>query len=122
MIDKIKFEIELIFGDVLIELVLSDLEFGDGVEVILGVIVDVYYVGVDFEIGEEFDLSWSCGELIQFLLNGFICGWQEGIFGMRVGGWCQFICLLVYVYGFVGGGYWLFGCMFVFVIDLLVVC
>lgn len=121
MTDKTKPEIEPTLGDAPTELVSSDLELGDGAEATPGATVDVHYVGVDFETGEEFDSSWSRGESIQFPLNGLIRGWQEGIPGMRVGGRRQLICPPVYAYGPAGGGHRLSGRTLVFVIDLLAV-
>lgn len=121
MIDCIKFEFDVFSGFVFEEFVICDIIEGDGVEVKFGDIVIVYYVGVEFDFGEEFDLLWGCGEMIQFLLCGLIQGWQDGIFGMKVGGCCEFIILLYFVYGFVGGGYFFFGKMLIFIIDLVVV-
>ena len=48
-------------GDAPTELVIIDLEVGDGAEATPGATVDVHYVGVDFETGEEFDASWGRG-------------------------------------------------------------
>ena len=42
-------------GDAPTELVITDLVVGDGAEATPGATVDVHYVGVDFETGEEFD-------------------------------------------------------------------
>ena len=79
-------EIEFQEGPAPTELVVVDLVEGDGVEAVPGATVDVHYVGVDFESGEEFDSSWNRGESIQFPLRGLIQGWQDGIPGMKVGG------------------------------------
>ena len=117
--DKTKPEIEFIEGDAPIELVITDLEVGDGAEATPGATVDVHYVGVDFETGEEFDSSWGRGESIQFPLSGLIRGWQEGIPGMKVGGRRQLVTPPLYAYGPVGGGHRLSGRTLVFVIDLL---
>jgi peptidylprolyl isomerase len=119
MTDKTKPEIEFIEGDAPTELVITDVEVGDGTEATPGATVDVHYVGVDFETGEEFDSSWGRGESIQFPLNGLIRGWQEGIPGMKVGGRRQLVTPPVYAYGPVGGGHRLSGRTLVFVIDLL---
>jgi len=48
--------------------------------------VQVHYLGVEYDTGEEFDSSWNRGEAISFPLRGLIQGWQDGIPGMRVGG------------------------------------
>ncbi len=119
MTDKTKPEIEPTLGDAPTELVITDVEIGDGAEATPGATVDVHYVGVDFETGEEFDSSWSRGESIQFPLNGLIRGWQEGIPGMKVGGRRQLVTPPVYAYGPAGGGHRLSGRTLVFVIDLL---
>ncbi len=54
------------------DLVIKDLVVGEGAEAVPGGTVDVHYVGVEFESGEEFDSSWSRGESIQFPLRGLI--------------------------------------------------
>jgi peptidylprolyl isomerase len=119
MTDLTKPEIEPIMGDAPTELVITDLVIGDGAEAAPGSTVDVHYVGVDFETGEEFDSSWSRGESIRFPLNGLVRGWQEGIPGMKVGGRRQLVCPPAWAYGPAGGGHRLSGRTLVFVIDLL---
>ena len=119
MSDKTKPEIDFIEGEAPTELVITDLEVGDGDEATPGATVDVHYLGVDFETGEEFDSSWGRGESIQFPLNGLIRGWQEGIPGMKVGGRRQLIAPPHLAYGPAGGGHRLSGRTLVFVIDLL---
>jgi len=119
MSDKTKPEIEFIEGPAPTELVVTDLEVGDGAEARPGDTVEVHYVGVDFETGEEFDSSWGRGESISFPLAGLIRGWQEGIPGMRVGGRRQLVCPPALAYGPAGGGHRLSGRTLVFVIDLL---
>lgn len=121
MTDKTKPEIDFIPGPAPTELVVVDLETGDGPEAVPGGTVDVHYLGVDFESGEEFDSSWSRGESIAFPLNGLIRGWQEGIPGMRVGGRRQLVCPPDYAYGPAGAGHQLSGRTLVFVIDLLAI-
>ncbi len=119
MTDKTKPEIDFIEGPAPAELVVTDLEVGDGAEAAPGATVDVHYVGVDFETGEQFDASWDRGSSIQFPLQGLIKGWQEGIPGMRVGGRRQLVCPPELAYGPAGGGHRLSGRTLVFVIDLL---
>jgi peptidylprolyl isomerase len=119
MTDKTKPEIEPTLGDAPTDLVISDLEVGDGAEATPGATVDVHYVGVDFETGEQFDASWDRGASISFPLNGLVRGWQEGIPGMKVGGRRQLICPPEWAYGPAGGGHRLSGRTLVFVIDLL---
>lgn len=119
MTELSKPEIEPTMGDAPTDLVITDLVVGDGAEATPGATVDVHYVGVDFETGEQFDASWDRGQSIQFPLNGLIKGWQDGIPGMKVGGRRQLICPPVYAYGPAGGGHRLSGRTLVFVIDLL---
>ncbi|MGN6273369.1 MAG: FKBP-type peptidyl-prolyl cis-trans isomerase [Protaetiibacter sp.] len=119
MTDKTKPEIDFIEGPAPTELVITDLEVGDGAEATPGATVDVHYVGVDFETGEQFDASWDRGSSIQFPLSGLIKGWQDGIPGMKVGGRRQLVCPPQYAYGPAGSGHRLGGRTLVFVIDLL---
>src|SRR5699024_10496547 len=79
-------QIEAQTGPVPDDLVIKDLIVGEGAEAQPGGVVEVHYVGVDFETGEEFDSSWDRGQTNQFPLTGLIAGWQEGIPGMKVGG------------------------------------
>lgn len=119
MADITKPEIDFIEGPAPTELVITDLVVGDGPEATPGARVDVHYVGVDFETGEQFDASWDRGESIEFPLAGLVRGWQEGIPGMKVGGRRQLVCPPEWAYGPAGGGHRLSGRTLVFVIDLL---
>ncbi len=101
------------------ELAITDLVVGAGAEAIAGAVVDVHYVGVEYDTGEEFDSSWDRGESISFPLRGLIQGWQDGIPGMRVGGRRQLIIPPEQAYGPAGGGHRLSGKTLIFVIDLL---
>ena len=92
MTDKTKPEIDFIEGPAPQELVITDLVVGDGAEAAPGSTVDVHYVGVEFETGDEFDASWNRGSSINFPLGSLIAGWQQGIPGMRVGGRRQIVC------------------------------
>jgi peptidylprolyl isomerase len=112
-------EIEFIEGPAPDELVITDLIVGDGAEAVAGGQVDVHYVGVDFETGEQFDASWDRGASISFPLSGLIAGWQEGIPGMRVGGRRQLVIPPELAYGPAGAGHRLSGRTLVFIIDLL---
>jgi peptidylprolyl isomerase len=100
-------------------LTIKDDVIGEGEAATAGAVVNVHYLGVDYESGEEFDSSWSRNESIEFPLNRLIRGWQEGIPGMKVGGRRTLICPPEYAYGPVGGGHRLSGRTLVFVIDLL---
>ena len=117
--NKTKPEIDFYEGPEPTELVIIDLEEGTGDVATAGSTVDVHYLGVDFETGEEFDSSWNRGQSIEFPLNGLVRGWQEGIPGMKVGGRRQLVCPPEWAYGPVGGGHRLSGRTLVFVIDLL---
>jgi peptidylprolyl isomerase len=101
------------------DLQINDLVVGQGPEATPGATVDVHYVGVEFESGEEFDASYNRGQSIEFPLQGLIQGWQDGIPGMRVGGRRQLIVPPHQAYGPAGGGHRLSGKTLVFVIDLL---
>jgi peptidylprolyl isomerase len=112
-------EIDFIEGPAPTELVITDLVVGDGAEAVAGGKVEVHYVGVEFDSGEQFDSSWDRGQSITFPLNGLIAGWQEGIPGMRVGGRRQLVIPPAMAYGEAGAGHRLSGQTLVFVIDLL---
>ncbi len=101
------------------ELAIKDLVVGEGAEATAGAVVDVHYVGVEYDTGEEFDSSWDRGESISFPLRGLIQGWQDGIPGMRVGGRRQLIIPPEQAYGPAGGGHRLSSKTLIFVIDLL---
>jgi peptidylprolyl isomerase len=118
-IGKTKPEIEFYDGPAPVDLVTTDIQVGDGAEATAGATVDVHYVGVDLESGEEFDSSWSRGASINFPLRSLIAGWQQGIPGMRVGGRRQLIVPPHLAYGAAGSGHHLSGRTLLFVIDLL---
>lgn len=111
-------EIEFQDGPAPAELVIKDLVVGDGKEANPGDTVDVHYVGVEYDTGEQFDASWDRGESITFPLRGLIQGWQDGIPGMKVGGRRQLTIPPKLAYG-ESGGHQLSGKTLVFVIDLL---
>jgi len=116
---RTKPDVEFYEGPEPTELVIIDLIEGTGDEAQPGATVDVHYLGVDFESGEEFDSSWSRGQSINFPLGSLIAGWQQGIPGMKVGGRRQLICPPALAYGAAGGGHRLSGRTLTFVIDLL---
>ncbi|WP_403024946.1 FKBP-type peptidyl-prolyl cis-trans isomerase [Salinibacterium sp. GXW1014] len=117
--NRTKPEIDFYEGEAPTELVITDIEVGTGAEAMPGATVDVHYLGVDLESGEEFDSSWSRGQSINFPLGSLIAGWQQGIPGMKVGGRRQLICPPHLAYGPAGGGHQLSGRTLIFVIDLL---
>jgi peptidylprolyl isomerase len=117
--NKTKPEIDFYEGEAPTDLVVTDIEVGEGAEATPGATVDVHYLGVDLETGEEFDSSWSRGQSINFPLGSLIAGWQQGIPGMKVGGRRQLICPPHLAYGPAGSGHQLSGRTLIFVIDLL---
>jgi len=111
-------EIEFPEGPAPLELQIIDLVEGSGEEALASSTVNVHYLGVDYESGEEFDSSWGRGESINFPLRSLIQGWQLGIPGMRVGGRRQLVVPPAQAYG-TAGGHPLAGKTLIFVIDLL---
>ena len=111
-------ELDMPEGPAPTELIIEDITVGDGDEAQAGGIVNVHYLGVDYESGAEVDSSWSRGEPIEFPLAMLVKGWQEGIPGMRVGGRRKLICPPQLAYGN-AGGHPLSGRTLIFVIDLL---
>ncbi len=111
-------EIDFPEGDAPAELVIEDIVVGDGEEAKSASTVEVHYLGVDFESGDEFDSSWSRGESIQFPLMALVPGWQKGIPGMKVGGRRKLIVPPELAYGN-APGHPLAGRTLIFVIDLL---
>jgi len=118
---KTKPEIDFPGGEPPAALELTDIEVGEGPVAATGATVEVHYVGVEFETGEQFDASWDRGESIEFPLRGLIQGWQDGIPGMRVGGRRRLVIPPHLGYGPAGGGHQLSGKTLIFVIDLLAV-
>ncbi len=112
-------EVEFPEGPAPVELQIVDLIEGDGEQAQPGGVVDVHYVGVEYETGEEFDSSWDRGQSANFPLNRLIPGWQEGIPGMKVGGRRRLTVPPELAYGPAGAGHRLSGKTLVFVIDLL---
>jgi peptidylprolyl isomerase len=112
-------EVDFIPGPPPSELQIVDLVEGEGAEAVPGGVVDVHYVGVEFESGEEFDSSWNRGQSARFPLPQLIGAWQQGIPGMKVGGRRQLICPPELAYGPAGGGHRLSGRTLTFVIDLI---
>ena len=116
---RTKPEVDAPEGPAPTELVVEDLILGEGAEAQASSTVDVHYLGVGYDSGEEFDSSWSRGQSINFPLRNLIAGWQQGIPGMKVGGRRQLIVPAELAYGRAGGGHQLSGQTLVFVIDLL---
>jgi peptidylprolyl isomerase len=70
------------------DLVLEDLEVGDGAEATSGLPVEVHYVGVAWSNGQQFDASWDRNDTFGFRLGAgqVIAGWDQGVAGMKLGG------------------------------------
>ncbi|KTR85704.1 FKBP-type peptidyl-prolyl cis-trans isomerase [Leucobacter chromiiresistens] len=111
-------EIEFPEGPAPTELQIVDIVEGSGEEALASSTVDVHYLGVEYDTGEEFDSSWGRGESINFPLRALIQGWQVGIPGMKVGGRRKLIVPAAQAYG-TSGGHPLSGKTLIFVIDLL---
>ena len=111
-------EVDMPEGAAPTELVIRDITVGEGKEAVPGATVEVHYVGVEFDSGEEFDSSWNRGESISFPLQGLIQGWQDGIPGMKVGGRRELVIPPALAYG-ESGFHRLAGKTLIFVIDLI---
>lgn len=70
------------------ELVVTDIEEGDGAEVKDGEEIFVDYVGITYKDGKEFESSWAGDAPPSFVKgNGILIdGWEQGMEGMKVGG------------------------------------
>ncbi|MGW5643816.1 FKBP-type peptidyl-prolyl cis-trans isomerase [Saccharopolyspora sp. NPDC003752] len=70
------------------DLVIEDIEVGEGPEAKAGDQVAVHYVGVSHSTGKEFDASWNRGTPLELQLGAgqVIAGWDKGLQGMKVGG------------------------------------
>ena len=70
------------------QLEIDDLDVGDGEEAAAGHTVEVHYVGVSWNTGQQFDASWDRGSTFKFGLGKgqVIRGWDQGVAGMKVGG------------------------------------
>jgi len=104
------------------DLVLEDLEIGEGTEAVAGTTVTVHYVGVAWSDGKQFDASWDRNDTFGFRLGAgqVISGWDEGVAGMRVGGRRSITIPPDKGYGAAGaGGVIKGGETLVFVVDLL---
>jgi peptidylprolyl isomerase len=104
------------------ELVIEDIEIGEGAEATSGSTVDVHYVGHGWSTRRQFDASWDRGESFSFDLGAgqVIKGWDQGVAGMRVGGRRRIVIPPKLAYGKAGAG----GVIgpnetLVFVVDLL---
>jgi peptidylprolyl isomerase len=104
------------------DLLLEDLEVGDGTEAVAGANVTVHYVGVAWSDQQQFDASWDRDEFFEFALGRghVIAGWDQGVQGMRVGGRRRITIPPHLGYGAAGaGGVIKGGETLVFVVDLV---
>ncbi len=85
--------VEVPEGDPPEELVVEDLEEGEGAEAQAGDELTLDYVGVLYETGEEFDSSYDAGMPLPVVLGegGVIPGFDQGLEGMKEGGRRQII-------------------------------
>jgi peptidylprolyl isomerase len=88
------------------QLELEDIEVGEGDEAISGKVVEVHYVGVSWQTGNEFDASWDRGDTFKFKLGKrqVIEGWDQGVQGMKVGGRRRITIPPMLAYGKRGAG------------------
>jgi len=120
--EKTKPEIDFPGEEPPAELVVEDIEVGDGAEATPGSTVSAHYVGVAHSTGEEFDASWNRGAPLDFRLGVgmVIAGWDEGISGMRVGGRRRLVIPPHKAYGDRGAGSVIRpGETLIFVVDLM---
>ncbi len=104
------------------DLVVEDIEVGDGAEAVAGAVVTVHYVGHAWSDGTQFDASWDRNDTFAFRLGAgqVIEGWDEGVAGMKVGGRRRITIPPHKGYGSRGaGGVIKGGETLVFVVDLL---
>jgi peptidylprolyl isomerase len=122
MSEKTKPEIDFPGEEPPADLVIEDIEVGDGAEATVGSTVSAHYVGVAHSTGEEFDASWNRGAPLDFRLGVgmVIAGWDEGISGMRVGGRRRLVIPPHKAYGDRGAGSVIKpGETLIFVVDLM---
>ncbi|WP_342245186.1 FKBP-type peptidyl-prolyl cis-trans isomerase [Pseudomonas sp. OTU5201] len=69
------------------ELQITDIQLGNGKEVVKGALITTQYRGT-LEDGTEFDSSYSRGKPFQCVIGTgrVIKGWDIGLMGMKVGG------------------------------------
>jgi len=109
-------------GEAPADLILEDLELGEGTEAVAGTNVTVHYVGVAWSNGQQFDASWDRNDTFSFRLGAgqVISGWDQGVAGMRIGGRRSITIPPHLGYGAAGaGGVIKGGETLVFVVDLL---
>ncbi len=82
------------------EVTVEDLAEGDGAEIAEGAYVELKYVGVLYDSGEEFSSRWD-DEAFRFVTgtNVALPGLEEGLAGMKVGGQRQIVVPAAEAYG-----------------------
>ncbi len=92
-------------SDEIKELIVTDLEVGDGPVAESGTRVSVHYTG-KLEDGTVFDSSVERGMPFEFMLGAgqVIAGWDQGVAGMRVGGRRRLVIPPELGYGEYGAG------------------
>jgi peptidylprolyl isomerase len=75
------------------ELVIEDIEPGEGPAAKNGDLLVMQYVGVSFSTRQEFGASWTSGQPLTLVLGegNLIQGWQEGLVGMKLCGRRQLV-------------------------------
>ena len=124
MSDKTKPEVEFPGDTPPADLIIEDIEVGDGAEATAGSVVSAHYVGVAWSTGEEFDASWNRGAPLDFQVGvgQVIQGWDLGLLGMREGGRRKLTIPSHLAYGDRGaGGVIKPGESLIFVVDLVAV-
>ncbi len=88
------------------DLVIDDMEVGEGTEATRGSRIEVHYVGVSWTTRKQFDASWDRGEPLAFELGAgrVIAGWDQGVAGMREGGRRRLVIPPRLAYGKAGAG------------------
>ena len=81
------------------ELQIIDKEVGTGAAVQPGATVTAHYTGALCKNGIIFQSSHDIGRPITFPLDGVIEGWQQGVPGMKVGGWRRLVIPASMAYG-----------------------
>lgn len=102
------------------KLIIDDIVFGEGAEVVAGDVVKVHYIG-SLQNGQQFDNSYLRGEPFSFTLGAgkVIPGWERGLLGMKVGGQRVLVIPADLAYGKSGAGPIPGGATLVFAIELL---
>ncbi len=101
-------------------LIIDDVAFGSGPEVVTGDTISVNYIGT-LQNGQEFDNSIKRGEPFTFTVGAgrVIAGWEQGVVGMKVGGQRVLVIPSDLAYGDRGAGPIPGDATLVFAIELL---